>query len=178
MRVCYHHLRSMGAWLLVTKGINSKNGHQMKKQRTSAKHPGMLGSKGGWQKGNRFYCGSNKKQRGELITSTSPFLRVNFVKINIILSCFAAIDGPLPPTEKPVKVPAHRLLPYVKAVHKCPIAVHPPSLDQPQETSSALACRKMRLRHTEDAVGGSKARVSGSLKWGWPSTVARSPLSA
>lgn len=124
-----------------------------------------------------FYCGSNKKQRGELITSTSPFLRVNFVKINIILSCFA-IHGPLPPTEKPVKVPAHRLLPYVRAVHKCPIPVHPPSLDQPQETSSALACRKMRLRHTEDAVGGSKARVSGSLKWGWPSTVARSPLSA
>lgn len=133
-----------------------------------------------------FCCGSNKEQRGGLlfIASTSPFLRVNFVKINIILSCFA-IHGPLPPTEKPVKVPpvlllgpAHRLLPYIRAVHKRPIPVHPPSLDQPQETSSALACRKMRLRHTEDAVGGSKARVSSSLKWGWPSTVARSPLSA
>lgn len=46
MRVC-HPLTIMGAWLLVTEAINSKNGHQLKGQRMSAKWPGMLVPKGG-----------------------------------------------------------------------------------------------------------------------------------
>lgn len=94
----------------------------------------------------------------------------------------ALLSGsPVPSNEKPTEVPPHATirpgslapaLYYIPVAHKCPIPIHPPSQDQPQGTRSALACRKMRLRHTEEAgEGGSKA--SCSLKWGRPFAVAR-----
>lgn len=92
-------------------------------------------------------------------------------------------SSPVPSTEKPTEVPPHATIrpgSLAPALYtSCPQMPnsHPPALpsqDPPQGTRSALACRKMRLRHTEEAgEGGSKAQISCSLKWGRPSAVAR-----